>query len=39
MIKEILESRIRPAVQEDGGDVIFKGFRDGVVFLKMQGLF
>ncbi|CAG9538196.1 unnamed protein product [Cercopithifilaria johnstoni] len=37
MIKELLEYRIKPMVQEDGGDVIYKGFRDGVVHLKMQG--
>ncbi|CAD5219400.1 unnamed protein product [Bursaphelenchus okinawaensis] len=37
MIKELLESRIKPMVQEDGGDVIYKGFEDGVVKLKMQG--
>jgi len=37
MIKEILETRVRAAVQEDGGDIIYKGFEDGVVFLKMQG--
>jgi Fe-S cluster biogenesis protein NfuA len=37
MIKEILETRVRPAVQEDGGDIVYKGFEDGVVFLKMQG--
>ncbi|KAF1592027.1 UNVERIFIED_CONTAM: hypothetical protein FQV16_0000111, partial [Eudyptes robustus] len=37
MIKELLESRIKPMVQEDGGDVIFKGFNDGVVKLKLQG--
>jgi len=37
MIKEIMETRVRPAVQEDGGDIVFKGFQDGVVFLKMQG--
>lgn len=37
MIKEILETRVRPAVQEDGGDIVFKDFQDGVVFLKMQG--
>lgn len=36
MIKELLECRIKPMVQEDGGDVIYKGFRDGVVYLKMQ---
>jgi len=37
MIKEILETRIKPAVQEDGGDIVYKDFRDGVVLLKMQG--
>uniref|UniRef100_A0A914CZF4 NFU1 iron-sulfur cluster scaffold homolog, mitochondrial n=1 Tax=Acrobeloides nanus TaxID=290746 RepID=A0A914CZF4_9BILA len=37
MIKELLESRIKPMVQEDGGDVIFRGFEDGVLKLKMQG--
>nr|CAH0106548.1 unnamed protein product [Daphnia galeata] len=37
MIKELLDSRIRPTVQEDGGDLIFKSFKDGIVYLKMQG--
>ncbi|VDM22133.1 unnamed protein product [Wuchereria bancrofti] len=37
MIKELLECRIKPMVQEDGGDVIYRGFLDGVVHLKMQG--
>jgi len=36
-IKEILETRVRPAVQDDGGDIVYKGFENGVVFLKMQG--
>jgi Fe-S cluster biogenesis protein NfuA len=36
-IKELLETRVRPAVAQDGGDIIFQGFRDGVVFLHMQG--
>jgi len=36
-IKELLETRIRPAVANDGGDITFKGFRDGVVFLTMKG--
>jgi Fe-S cluster biogenesis protein NfuA len=36
-IKELLETRIRPAVASDGGDITFKGFRDGVVFLTMKG--
>jgi len=37
MIKEILETRVRPGVQEDGGDIQYRGFQDGVVYLKMQG--
>jgi Fe-S cluster biogenesis protein NfuA len=37
MIKELLDTRIRPTVQEDGGDVVFKGFENGVVKLKLQG--
>lgn len=37
MIKELLDSRIRPTVQEDGGDVLFKSFDDGIVKLKLQG--
>ena len=36
-IKDLLETRIRPAVANDGGDITYRGFRDGVVFLKMQG--
>jgi Fe-S cluster biogenesis protein NfuA len=36
-IKELLDTRIRPAVAGDGGDIIFRGYRDGVVSLKMQG--
>ncbi|KAK2756201.1 hypothetical protein FQN54_005609 [Arachnomyces sp. PD_36] len=37
MIKELLETRIRPAIQEDGGDIDFRGFEDGMVFLKLRG--
>ena len=37
MIKELLDTRIRPTVMEDGGDLIFMSFKDGVVYLKMQG--
>ncbi|THD21564.1 putative nifu domain-containing-containing protein [Fasciola hepatica] len=37
MIKELLDSRIRPTVQEDGGDITFVEFKDGIVRLKMQG--
>jgi len=36
-IKELLETRVRPAVAQDGGDIIFRGFEDGVVFLEMHG--
>jgi Fe-S cluster biogenesis protein NfuA len=36
-IKELLETRVRPAVAQDGGDITFHGFRDGRVFLKMRG--
>lgn len=37
MIKELLETRIRPAIQEDGGDIEFRGFEDGMVSLKLRG--
>lgn len=37
MIKELLETRIRPAIQEDGGDIEFRGFEDGQVQLKLRG--
>lgn len=37
LIKELLDSRIRPTVQEDGGDVTFVDYKDGVVKLKLQG--
>ncbi|XP_026178452.1 NFU1 iron-sulfur cluster scaffold homolog, mitochondrial [Mastacembelus armatus] len=37
LIKELLDTRIRPTVQEDGGDVVYRGFQDGVVKLKLQG--
>jgi len=36
-IKELLETRVRPAVAQDGGDIIFEDFADGVVYLHMQG--
>lgn len=36
-IKELIETRVRPAVANDGGDIIYRGFREGVVYLKMQG--
>jgi Fe-S cluster biogenesis protein NfuA len=36
-IKDLIETRVRPAVANDGGDIIYRGFREGVVFLTMQG--
>jgi Fe-S cluster biogenesis protein NfuA len=36
-IKDLLETRIRPAVANDGGDIIYRGFDKGVVYLQMQG--
>ncbi len=36
-IKELLDTRVRPAVAGDGGDIVFRGFREGVVQLVMQG--
>jgi Fe-S cluster biogenesis protein NfuA len=36
-IKELLETRIRPAVAGDGGDITFRGFREGTVYLAMKG--
>jgi Fe-S cluster biogenesis protein NfuA len=37
VIKELLSTRVRPAVAMDGGDIIFKGYKEGTVFLHMQG--
>ena len=37
MIQELLETRIRPAIQEDGGDIEFRGFHEGQVMLKLRG--
>ncbi len=36
-IKELIDTRVRPAVQQDGGDIVFKSYEDGVVYLQMQG--
>jgi Fe-S cluster biogenesis protein NfuA len=36
-IKELLETRVRPAVAQDGGDIIFHSFREGIVYLEMHG--
>jgi len=37
LIKDLLETRVRPAVAGDGGDITFKGYKEGVVFLTMKG--
>jgi Fe-S cluster biogenesis protein NfuA len=36
-IKELIETRVRPAVANDGGDITFRGYKDGIVFLNMKG--
>ncbi|MDE2562346.1 MAG: NifU family protein [Sphingomonadales bacterium] len=36
-IRELIDTRVRPAVANDGGDIVYRGFREGVVYLKMQG--
>ena len=36
-VKELLNTRVRPAVAQDGGDIMFHGYRDGVVYLHMRG--
>lgn len=36
-IKELIDTRIRPAVAQDGGDIVFKGFKAGIVYLRMKG--
>ena len=37
-IKDLIETRVRPAVANDGGDITFRGFKDGTVFLQYEGL-
>src|ERR1700712_2441107 len=37
IIKDLIETRVRPAVAADGGDITFRGFREGVVYLDMKG--
>jgi len=37
LIKELLDTRVRPAVAQDGGDIAFRGFKEGVVYLHMRG--
>src|SRR5262249_20167767 len=36
-IKELIETRVRPAVANDGGDITFRGLKDGVVYLNRKG--
>lgn len=36
-IRELIDTRVRPAVAQDGGDIVFRSFEDGVVYLMMQG--
>ena len=36
-IRELIETRVRPAVANDGGDIVYRGFRDGTVYLALQG--
>jgi Fe-S cluster biogenesis protein NfuA len=36
-IKDLIETRVRPAVANDGGDITFRGFKDGIVYLDMRG--
>ncbi len=36
-IKQLIDTRVRPAVAGDGGNIVFRGYRDGVVRLQMQG--
>ena len=36
-IKDLIETRVRPAVASDGGDIVYRGFREGKVYLQLQG--
>jgi len=36
-IRDLIDTRVRPAVARDGGDIVYEGFREGVVYLHMQG--
>jgi len=36
-IKDLIETRVRPAVAGDGGDITFRGYKEGIVYLNMQG--
>jgi len=37
LIKELIETRVRPAVAQDGGDIVYRGYKDGRLYLAMQG--
>jgi Fe-S cluster biogenesis protein NfuA len=39
LIKDLIETRVRPGVADDGGDITFRGFKDGVVYVNMKGSF
>lgn len=36
-IKELIDTRVRPAVAQDGGDIVYRGYKDGTLYLAMQG--
>ena len=36
-IKELLDTRVRPAVAQDGGDITYQGFQNGIVMLQLRG--
>jgi Fe-S cluster biogenesis protein NfuA len=37
LIKELIETRVRPAVAQDGGDIVYRGYKDGTLYLAMHG--
>jgi Fe-S cluster biogenesis protein NfuA len=37
LIKDLIETRVRPGVADDGGDITFRGFKDGIVYVNMKG--
>lgn len=37
LIRELIETRVRPAVAQDGGDIVYRGYKDGTLYLGMQG--
>ena len=36
-IRELIDTRVRPAVAQDGGDIVYRGFKSGIVYLALQG--